>query len=172
MKDIRLLVLKLAQLELEHSADALHKAMDLLDSAGGARGLLRAVQRKDVVVSDASKMSASKLSGSVSQDRFLSVRKIDERKYALLKEFEKLLLSGAVLPQFDHLRKFGAAVSKRFSPRKSRKESIYPLLAVIAEMPVGQVERLIDMAKMESSTDSDSSYQGLAEFIISGKKSV
>lgn len=166
----RILVLKLAQLEMEYSAAELRAAMNILDEIGGAKNIFSVHSLQEKKESRLVPQDSKGNKRDSMRDRFLSLKDSDARKYELLRNFESLLLTGAVLSQFDDLRKFGAAVSKRFFPRKSRKESIYPLLSVIAEMPVEHIERLLETAKKEPSVKGDSSYQGLAEFIISGKK--
>ena len=100
----------------------------------------------------------------------LQLRDVDQDKYRLLSEFDKMVRRGQVLVTHEDMKRFGEKISKEFQPRKSRKDTIGHLMATMAERPLGEIEKLVELAGSFGIAGDTDEYQRLAQFIIKGKQ--
>ena len=96
----------------------------------------------------------------------------DIEKYRALSEFDTLIRKGTILPALEDIKRLGEKISKDFAPKKSRRESIGPLMALIAERPIDEIQEIVSTTLSSAHLDNRSSeYQELAKFIIRGRTS-
>ena len=96
----------------------------------------------------------------------------DPEKYRVLAEFDSLVRKGSLLPTQDDVRKLGEKLSKSYSTRSSRRESISRLMTLMADLPLNEIRDLLNNSLAESKVDRpDGDYQRLAQFLITGKVS-
>mgnify|MGYP007037747583 CR=1 FL=1 len=175
-RSTRSLALRIAQLIEDHSDKELRDAIDLLRSHGHDSTLLAylAGDTKPAVRSkqrDSGPSTSKPLSETTSR-AVLKLRDENPEKFKLLSEFDLMVRRGQLLPTHEDLRRFGERISKEFEPRKSRKETIGALMAVLAERPIAEVERLIEFAASFGIAGATDEYQRLAQFLIKGKSEV
>lgn len=97
------------------------------------------------------------------------LRDEDPDKYRVLSEFDLMLRNGRLLSTHENLRRFGERISKDFTPRKSRKDTIGALIAVMADRPLSEIAQLVEFAASFGVEGDADDYQRLAQFLIKGK---
>ncbi|WP_157753752.1 hypothetical protein [Lysobacter capsici] len=164
------LALRIALLLEEYSQDEINAAIDLLKKQGQSSSLLSFLtpQRKDRVRAGVKKKSFSE---QFSSKLLFGLKDSEPHKYEILREFEGMLRSGAVLASFDDMKRFGERVSKDFTPKKSRSESINPLLRVLLDRSSEELEELSRLAKSHEGSPDEDQYSKLASFLIKGRSS-
>lgn len=169
------LAFRIAQIIEEYPEREIRAAVDLLREHGATSSLLGYLN-KDASVRNTKAVEAQhryspdtprKVSTSKAvQD----LREEDPEKYRLLSSFDELVRDGKILGTFEDLRRFGAEISKDFHPKKSRKDSIGALLALLARLPLHKVEDLCKVAASYGSSSNSDEYQRLAEYLIKGRR--
>lgn len=165
------LALRIALLMEEFSERELREAASLIEARGGGSFLLDYISGGSTEKKSRVSKKASGHRKDVIQSKVLSELKLQEpEKFRLLFEFEAMLRRGAALATFEDVKRFGEQLSKEFVPRKSRKESISPLIALIADRPLNEIRKIIDQgASFDGSANADE-YQRLGKFLVKGKE--
>jgi hypothetical protein len=166
------LALRIALLIEEHSEQEIVAAVELLERRGIGSALLEFLLYRRVRpdVKSASAPTEAHRHKRLQTTRLLrSLRKTDPDKSRMLAEFDELLRRRHVLSTFEDLKRFGERVSKDFRPRKSRKESIPALMAVLAGRSRTELEELIRFAATFGVGGDADEYQRLARFLIQGR---
>lgn len=167
------LALRIALLIEENSEREIQAAVKLLRERGSNSALLDFVCRKQEPSTQKPKIS-NNTTRSIEDTTSLAVlqlREIDPEKFRLLSEFDKMVRRGQVLATHEDLKRFGERISKNFQPRKSRKDTIGHLAAIMAERSLVDIERLVGFAASFGVTGDTDEYQRLAQFLINGHQS-
>lgn len=165
------LALRIALLLEEYSERELQSAVKLLRERGSTSVLLDLLSEKHERKPPQSK-SQTYPSRSVEEATSLAVRQlreVDAEKYRLLAEFDKMVRRGQVLATLEDIKRFGEHISKDFQPRKSRKDSIGHLMAIMAERPLRDIEQLVEFAASFGVAGDTDEYQRLAQYLIKGQ---
>jgi hypothetical protein len=166
------LALRIAQLIEAHSEKEIRAAVSLLEKHGVGSELLSFVaRRRDSFVPKVkpSAMDARLSQGNTASRAMLQFRESEPEKFHVLSEFDRMIRRGQVLTAPEDLKRFGQQVSKDFRPKKSRKETIGPLMATLAERPLPELRKLIEFAASFGVAGGTDEYQRLAQFLIKGK---
>lgn len=166
------LALHIARLIEEHSEKDIRAAVSLLEEHGIKSELLTFVARQGRK-SATSSMRSSELPAShtaATNRALMHLRESEPEKFHVLSEFDRMIKRGQVLTTAEDLKRFGQQVSKDFQPRKSRKETIGPLIAMLTARPLSELKNLIELATSFGVEGNADEYQRLAEFLIKGKK--
>src|ERR1700694_5579692 len=144
------LALRIAQLIQEHSEKDIRAAIAILEAHGIGSPLLDFVARRRTGLR-APGLKANSGSARISlkdttSRAVLQLRDTDPDKFHLLSEFDQMVRRGQVLGTLEDLKRFGQRISKDFRARKSRKETIGPLLSILAERPLPELEKLVEFA--------------------------
>lgn len=172
-RSVKSLALRIALLLEDYSEREIEAAVSMLRSHGTDSSLLNYLAGEGESPSrtrtkETSTSSSKPLEESTSR-AVLKLRDEDPEKYRVLSEFDLMVRRGQLLSTHENLRRFGERISKDFEPRKSRKDTIGALMAVIADRPLSEVAQLVEFAAsfgVEGNTDD---YQRLAQFLIKGK---
>jgi len=168
-----LLALRIAAIEQEFSEKEIQRAIRLLDAQG-----LETPSSLLAHIAESSKQSNSRPKTNrkakpIDEQRSKAVMELEQKdpeKFQVLSEFDHLLRKGRVLPTQDEVRKLGEKLSKEYSSRSSRRESISKLMTLLSDRPLDEIRDLLKVSLLPSHADeSDSDYQRLAQFIITGK---
>ncbi|MDD2760367.1 MAG: hypothetical protein PHH11_08735 [Methylomonas sp.] len=167
------LALQIAQLLEDNSDKDIRAAVALLESHGFKSGLLEYLSRKvsSSVVDNketSTRSSRQTLEDSVSK-AVVNLKDKDPEKYKLLLEFDQMVRRGQALTTLEHMKRFGEHISKDFEPRKSRKETISPLLTILSDRSLAEIESLIEFAASFGVSGDTDEYQRLAQFLIKGR---
>src|SRR3989442_12298088 len=93
----------------------------------------------------------------------------DRDKYRVLSEFDSLLREGCVLPTVNDIRRLGESLTKDFTARSSRRDSISKLMDVLAAKSLHEITIVVDAVLSNDKLDATKSdYERLADFIITG----
>lgn len=163
----RALALRIALLLEEYSQDEIAAAIRLLKSHADVSSLLSFMKDPSPKKEKLSGKRVRAVEAPASKV-LLQLRDVEPRKYELLREFEAMLRAGTALPTFDDLKRFGERISKEFVLRKSRNESINPLLLVLLSRPVEEIEELLRLAKTTDASPGEDQYLRLARFLMKG----
>ena len=98
-----------------------------------------------------------------------SLEKKDPEKYRVLLVFDRAVRKGEVLVNNSELRRFGYAIDKNFSKRKSRKDYISAVMSALAAKPLSNIKGHVQKAMDGAYAHSPDGYQNLARFIIEGR---
>ena len=94
----------------------------------------------------------------------------EPEKYRVLSEFDSLLRKGSVLPRVHDIRRLGESLTKDFTSRSSRRDSISKLMDILAARSLHEITTVVNAVLSNDVLDSgESDYQRLADFIITGK---
>lgn len=94
----------------------------------------------------------------------------DPEKYRVLSEFDSQLRKGRVLPKVNDIRNLGESLTKDFTSRSSRRDSISKLMEILATRSLDEIAEVVDAVLSVDEQDNEKSdYQRLADFIITGK---
>ncbi len=174
MKDRALLLaLRIAAIQQEFSESEIQRAIRLLEEQGAGSWsslLAHAAQNSKQSSRKPQRARKAKPIDEQRSKAVIELEKKDPEKYQVLSEFDLLLRKGSVLPAQDDVRKLGERLSKKYSSRNSRRESISKLMALLADRPLDEIRELLRVSLLSSRVDeADSDYQRLAQFIITGK---
>lgn len=163
--------LRIALLIEEFSERELREAASLIEARGGRSFLLDYISGSSLQKKRPDSKRAVAPRREVTQSKVLSELKLQEpEKFGLLSEFEAMLRRGVILPAFEDIKRLGEQLSKKFVPRKSRKESISPLIALIAERSLDEIRKVIDQAASFDGSKNSDEYQRLGKFLVKGKE--
>jgi hypothetical protein len=96
----------------------------------------------------------------------------DPEKYRVLFELDSLLRNGSVLPRVNDITRLGESLTKDFTSRGSRRDSISKLMTVLASRSFDEISTVVNAVLSNRELQNDESdYQRLARFIITGKAS-
>jgi len=165
------LALRIALLLEEHSERELQSAVKLLRERGSKSALLNllSAERESTPPKSKGTTAPSRPIEETTSLAVLQLREVDQDKYRLLSEFDKMVRRGQVLATLEDLKRFGERISKDFQPRKSRKDTIGHLVATMAEKPLTEIERLVEFAASFGVAGDTDEYQRLAQFLIKGR---
>jgi hypothetical protein len=165
------LALRIALLLEEHSERELQSAVKLLRERGSKSSLLDLLsgEREQTPPKSKGPTTPGRPIEETTSLAVLQLREIDQDKYRLLSEFDKMVRRGQVLATLEDLKRFGERISKDFQPRKSRKDTIGHLVATMAERPLTEIERLVEFAASFGVAGDTDEYQRLAQFLIKGR---
>lgn len=167
------IALRIALLLEEHTEKEIENAVSLLHKHGYDSILLSYLAKTVQIGGSKRRIPQTKenrhkpLDESTSR-AVLKLREIDPEKYRVLREFDLMVRRGQILSTNEDVRRFGEHVSKGFEPRKSRKETIGPLMDAMSERSMHEIDRLVKFAisfGVEGNTDE---YQRLAQYLIKG----
>jgi|GEM_PF-1439457 len=97
------------------------------------------------------------------------LKRKDDAKYRVLSEFDSLLREGSVLPRVNDIRRLGESLTKDFSSRSSRRDSISKLMNILAARPLHEITMIVDAVLSNKQLDTGKTdYERLADFIITG----
>jgi len=165
------LALRIALLLEEHSDREIQAAVRLLREQGTRSALLDLLGGEREPTAAKAKKPSNR-PGPIEETASLAVlqlREVDQDKYRLLSEFDKMVRRGQVLAAHEDLKRFGERISKSFEPRKSRKDTIGHLMATVAERPLAEIEGLVEFAASFGVAGDTDEYQRLAQFLIRGR---
>lgn len=171
---VKLAITKIISLQAEFTPSELDEAMDFIRK----RGLtdLFAIPMVNATGDNLEKTASLKRNGR--QESKSGVSKIlmdlegkDSEKYQALAAFEALLKSGEVLTRLDSIKKVGISIDKDFQLGRSRKDAIPKLMAVLANLPLAEINNIISSVKYgrEDSGLLDEGYQNLANYLLNRK---
>lgn len=165
------LALRIALLLEEHSERELQSAVKLIRERGSKSALLDLLsgEREQSPLKSKGPPTPGRPIEETTSLAVLQLREVDQDKYRLLSEFDKMVRRGQVLATLEDLKRFGERISKDFQPRKSRKDTIGHLLATMAEKPLTEIERLVEFAASFGVAGDTDEYQRLAQFLIKGR---
>lgn len=173
MKDIPFYIaLKIATIIEEHTEKDIKAAISLLEEYGGHSLILDYLASRDSNSPSTEDQQQKKATRPIEEQRskaVINLERSDPEKYKVLSEFDSMIRKGQILSTLDDLKRFGERISKDFTPRKSRKETIGALLALIADRSLDDIEKLIEFAASFGATGDVDEYQRLAKFLIKGK---
>lgn len=167
------LALRIAQILEDHPESEIKKAVELLRQCGWGSDLLvylaapRTRLQKTLPHSFSTKRT--KTTQEITSRAVLNLQEKDPEKYRILSEFDSMVRRNQLLPTNEDLRRFGEKVSKSFEPRKSRKETIGALMAVMSERTNRDLEELIEFSASFGVSGATDEYQRLARYLIKGK---
>lgn len=175
-KTAQSLALRIAQISEEHTATEISEAIGILKSYGTGSDLFtylatatkkerRKLKKKDPVRGGMLK-PIDQIISKVVRD----IEKSNPSKYQILVELDKLVRQGKVLETNEDLRRFGETVSKDFRPRRTRRDSISALMAILVLLPEPDLEQLVERVLYNSPKQQPDEYQNLARYIIHGKR--
>lgn len=166
------LALRIAELIEAHSEKEMRAAIAVLEAHGIGSPLLELLareQRRAKSVTSKGSIDSRVDASATTSKAVLQLRTSDPEKFHILSEFDHMVRRGQVLSRADDLRRFGQRISKDFEPRKSRKETIAPLMALLATRTLPELEQLIEFAASFGVAGDTDEYQRLARFLIKGK---
>lgn len=168
-KSVTVLALRIAQIEAEYSKSEISAALSLL-KRWRANGFLEAPNKKYPQQTEAKAVKQQDpLLRKGNSQVVLSLRGVDEDKFRLLADFELMLRDEKILRKFEDVKRFCGVLGKNFKPKKSRKETIGPLITFMSRMSATQLAELIEKAKSISGEEGTNGYQDLADYIIKGR---
>ena len=170
------LALRIALILEEASPKELAEAINILRQNGYRSDLLKFLsesprtnrQKPEKRVSSVPK--ASKPIDQVTSKAVLDLEKSAPEKHKILAEFDRLVRQKKVLPTNESLRRFGEKVSKNFRPRSARKDNISAVMAVLAPMPLGDIEMHVKGALDNSPRGAIDEYRNLANYLMHGRR--
>ena len=81
-----------------------------------------------------------------------------------------MIRKGEWLPRLEDFKRLAEQLSKEFTLKRSRRESINQLLALIAVRPIEEIIRIEnEMSSYVSKNDAGRGYRNLAHFIVTGE---
>ncbi|NVK47633.1 MAG: hypothetical protein HWE33_15160 [Rhodobacteraceae bacterium] len=175
-KSVHAIALKIALIIEETSPEDLAEAIDVLRQCGNNSELfkyLSAASQKQSTKPEKKVSSISKATKPIDQmtsKAVLSLEKTDPKKHQVLAEFDRLVRQGKVLPTNEALRRFGERVSKDFRPRAARKDNISAVMATLAPMTQGDMEKHIAMVLKDVPRRETDEYQKLANYLMHGHR--
>jgi hypothetical protein len=93
----------------------------------------------------------------------------DREKYRLLSELDSLLRAGTVLPRVNDIKRLGESLTKDFTARSSRRESISKLMEILSTRSLHEIGRVVEVVLRNDKLDTrKSDYERLSDFIITG----
>lgn len=172
-KSQQALVLRIALLMEEYSEKELSQAVKTIQAYGRRSALLDLLAPYQFF--ELTEKVAKKPKGSrrpeVKESKVVAELKItDPPKARLLDAFEKAVRRGEILKTMEELKRFGERASKNFQARKSRVDSISPLMGILAEGTLDEIKQAINDASSFDKGANDGGYQRLANFLIKGKE--
>lgn len=175
MKREELIAIKIVMIQEEYSDSDIQKAIELLDNAGNSITLTKYLKdrlnltsrRKRKITDNArnTKPSTEQQSRSV-----IELKGVDDEKYALLLEFDRLIRRNEVLNSIEEIRRLGERLDKHFVASRTRGEAISRLMAILVVHPIDEIRDIIK-SSITSSSSRNSEYRDLAQFIIEGRPS-
>jgi hypothetical protein len=170
---VSLIALRIAAIKEEFSESEIHEAVKFLEEQGSTSSLLTFLTGSRGE-SNAKPKSNRKVK-SIWEQRSKAVLELehkDPEKFQVLSEFDLLLRKSGVLPEVDDIKRVGERLSKNFSSRSSRRESISKLMGLLATRPLDEIREVVRNTLSTARIDEkDSDYQRLAQFLITGKAS-
>ncbi|WP_152540977.1 hypothetical protein [Luteimonas huabeiensis] len=176
-KSVSSVALRVAQIIVDFSEGEIREAVSLLRAHGHGSELLaylasdfsaNVVHKTRRVGTKKSRASSVKPINNITSRAVLRLKEADPEKFQVLSEFDSLIRNGQVLATHESMRRFGERLSKNFEPGKSRKETIGALMAIVADLPVVEIEKLIEYAVSLGVSGETEGYQRLARFLIDG----
>lgn len=166
-----LLALRLAEICEEFSESEIQSAKRILEEHGVASSLLTCVAKRTKQPRLTHKRAAKgKRIDEQRSKAIIEIEQSDPEKYQVLAEFDNLLRKGRVFPTQDEVRKLGEKLSKEYTAKNSRRESISRLMTLMVKLPLNEIRDLLKMSLSESKVDEgEGDYQRLAQFLITGK---
>jgi hypothetical protein len=171
-KSQQALVLRIALLMEEYSEKELSHAVKILRAHGWRSEFLDLLApSRPYELSDGGSKTKPGRQREVKESKVVAELKLtDPSKARLLDVFEQAMRRGEILKTMEELKRFGERVSKNFQARKSRADSISPLIGALAERSLDEIGQAInDVPKFDKGA-SDGGYQRLANFLIKGKE--
>lgn len=168
--------LRIALILEETPPEELAEAIDILRRCGNSSDLLKYLSASSKAKSTKSPRKTSKSSNAakpidqMTSKAVLDLEKSDPEKHQILKEFDKLVRQGKVLPTNEALRKFGERISKEFRPRTARKDNISAVMTTLAPMTQSDMERHIKMALDALPRRDADEYHKLANYLMHGHR--
>jgi hypothetical protein len=168
---VSLIALRIAALKEEFSENEIVEAVKFLEQKGSTSALLTYLtgDKRELKT----RHNANRKSKPIEDQRskaLIGLEHKDPEKYQVLSEFDLLLRKSSVLPEVEDIKRIGRRLSKEFSTKSSRRESISKLMALLVERPIDDIRELIRSALSTARVDEkDSDYQRLAQFIITGR---
>ncbi len=162
---------RITAIEKEFSKHEIESAVKLLEKEGSASPLF-------TYLSDGMKISKRRpkprrRKKPIQDQRSKAVMRLEHQepdKYRVLSEFDSLLRKGSLLPRVNDIRRLGESLTKNFTSRSSRRDSISKLMDVLAARSLHEITTVVDGVMSNDEADTgESDYQRLADFIITGK---
>ena len=167
------IALRIALIKEEFSESDILEAVKLLEEHGSSSAVLAYLAGRDIPASAPNGKESKRKSKPIDEQRskvVIGLEQKDPEKYQALSEFDALIRKGSVLPELDDIKRLGQRISKGFAPKRSRREAIGALMALIAEQPLDEIRKIVSSTLSSAYLDDKSNeYQELAQFIIRGK---
>ena len=164
---------RITAIKKEFSTREIQRAVKLLEEDGSASPLFAYLSNG---TRDSTRRPRPRRKKKTIQDQrskaVLRLEHQDPEKYRVLSEFDSLLRKGNVLPRLNDIRRLGESLTKGFSSRGSRRDSISKLMGTLAARSLDEITAVVNKVLSNDDLDNgESDYQRLADFIITGKSS-
>lgn len=170
---VSLIALRIAAIIEEFQEKDILRAIRLLEEQGSSSSLLTYLAGSKKQTNTRPK-TTRKNGKSIEEQRSKAVLELeykDPEKFQVLSEFDSLLRKSLVLPEVEDIKRLGERLSKNFSARSSRRESISKLMLLLADKSMDQIRDIVTSTLSNARVDEkDSDYQRLAQFIITGRR--
>jgi hypothetical protein len=170
------IALRIALIEEEFTQREIEEAVQLIEQRGSADALLAYLNRHhEAEAKDGSVANRNRNGRPVGDKKpqsFEALRQSEPEKFEIMSRIDHMLRTGEWLPHLEDIRRLAEQLSKDFTPRKSRREAINPLLALIAVRPLDEIKRIANDMPHISRNNAGLEYRNLARFIVSGDSSL
>ena len=165
---IKQAVLKLMLLQEEFTENELKEAINYINDnkKSPLNNLFNKVPGSNIKKDRSPSKSFDEQESKVIQD----IKNSEPEKYRVLSDFDSLIRKGAILTSHDEIKTLASKLSKEFPKTRSRKESVPKLMALFVKLEISNIKSLIEeIIKTSNSSNNESEYQRLAQFIIQGE---
>lgn len=167
---LSLLTRRIAAIEKDFSKREIESAVKLLQQRESESPLLPYLSSSKKVKRRANSRRTKKPIQDQRSRSVMRLQREDREKYRVLCEFDSLLREGRVLPRVSDIRRLGESLTKNFTARSSRRDSISKLMDILATMPLHEITSIVDLVlSNDRAENGKSDYERLADFIITGK---
>src|SRR5215470_13518574 len=142
------IALRIARIKEEFSESDILEAVRLLEERGSSSVLLAYLAGQEIPISALiqKKLKRKNKAKAIEEQRSKAVIELEQKdheKYQVLSEFDALIRKGSILPKLADIKRLGESISKGFAPKKSRKEAISALMALVAERPLDEIRGIV-----------------------------
>ena len=163
----RLAALRILALREEFSVEELRGALSL---AGEWSSTVAPMAKRHETSPGAERTPSSAITESESRV-VTELRDRDPERYSILSKIDRAMRLGRMLPRMSDIQRAGSSLDKEFDGGKSKGVAIPRLMAKLAGLPLGELERVYQAWKQGTRSDRrpNTEYDDLAEFLIRGR---
>lgn len=168
---IAVIALKVALIKEKFSETDILEAVKLMEEQGTSSALLAYLANRNAKTTT-SKVTHRKKQPVEEQrsEVLIELENKEPEKYAVLIEFDSLLRQCKILPKLSEIKKLGKQLSKDFSAKNSRADTINKLVSMLVNHPIEKIKEIIQNASSPPANVQVDEYVQHSNFLITGKE--